>query len=304
MRRVRTLSLFTLGTAQWGQSYGISNKTGKPEKSEIESMLGFATLSDITIIDTARTYGLSEKVIGEILKTRPDNKFRIITKLSPDVYEQGVSEKDTITKVKISIQESIKALQVEKLDTLLLHRGFHRSIMSGIIWETLKGLQNSGVISKIGISAVNPEEALEAICDPSVEVIQVASSLLDQRLIRDGFFDKALKQNREVFVRSVYLQGVAFLDPNRLPGHLKPLAPTLNSIQILSQDLHVKPEEIWLHFARSISAKNLVLGTESLSQLMSNFDIMNKPISAEVEEFSSKIPQFDAALLDPSLWKL
>jgi aryl-alcohol dehydrogenase-like predicted oxidoreductase len=298
------LSLFTLGSAQWGQSYGISNTTGKPEKSEIERMLSFAALSNISTIDTARTYGLSEKLIGEILKARPDNKFRVITKLSPDVYEQGLSEKDTVVKVKISIRESIRALQVEKLDTLLLHHGFHRSVISGIIWETLKGLQNSGEISKIGISAKNPEEALEALCDPSVEVLQVASSLLDQRLVRNGFFDKALKQNREVFVRSVYLQGVAFLDPNRLSGHLKPLAPILNSIQIFSQDLHVKPEEIWLHFARSISAKNLILGTESLDQLMSNFEIMNKPISAAVEEFSSKIPQFDDALLDPSLWKL
>jgi aryl-alcohol dehydrogenase-like predicted oxidoreductase len=297
------LSLFTLGSAQWGQSYGISNKTGKPKKSEIERMLDFAALSNISTIDTARTYGLSEKLIGEILKTRPNNEFRIITKLSPDIYEQGVSEKDTVIKVEISVQESIKALQVEKLDTLLLHHGFHRSVMSGTIWETLKGLQNSGVISKIGISAINPEEALEALCDPSVEVLQVASSLLDQRLIRNGFFEKALKQNREVFVRSVYLQGVAFLDPNRLPGHLKPLAPILNSIQTLSQDLHVKPEEIWLHFARSISAKNLVLGTESLNQLMSNFEIMSKPISAAVEEFSNEIPQFDDALLDPSLWK-
>lgn len=298
------MSLFTLGTAQWGQSYGISNKTGKPEKSEIERMLGFAVLSNISIIDTARTYGSSEKVIGEILKTRPDNEFRIITKLSPDIYERGVSEKDTVTKVKISIQESIKALQVEKLDTLLLHRGFLRSVMSGIIWETLKELQNSGIIRKIGISAVNPEEAQEALCDPSVEVLQVASSLLDQRLIRDGFFDKALEQNREIFVRSVYLQGVAFLDPDRLPGHLKPLASTINCIQTLSQDLHVRPEEIWLNFARSISAKNLVLGTESLNQLISNFEIMNKPISAAVKEFSKQIPQFDDALLDPSLWEL
>ena len=298
------MSLFTLGTAQWGQFYGISNKTGQPEKSEIEKMLSFAILSNITTIDTARTYGLSEKVIGEILKTKPDNKFRIITKLSPSVYEQGASERETIAKVEISIQESIKALQVDKLDTLLLHRGFHKSVLGGIIWETLKGLRNSGLINKIGISAVNPQEALEAIGDSSVEVLQVASSLLDQRLSRDDFFKKALEENREVFVRSVYLQGIAFLDPNRLPNNLKPLASILNSIQILSKDLQVKPEEIWLQFARSIPAKNLVLGSESVTQVMSNFEVMSKPISSLVEEFSSQIPQFEDALLDPSLWKL
>ena len=298
------MSIFTLGTAQWGQAYGISNKIGQPDVSEIRNIFRFAAKSRILTIDTARTYGLSEEVIGKALSTSSNFNFRIITKLSPKVYEEGSSKQETITRVNSSVQESICALQLKSLDTLLLHRGFHRSVLNGIIWETLKKLRNDGVIKKIGISAVNPGEAFEAIEDPSVQVIQVASSLLDQRLIRNDFFTKALEINREVFVRSVYLQGIAFLNPKLLPIHLRPLAPTLSQIQTLSSDLKVKPEEIWLHFARTIPSTSLVLGVESLAQVMSNFNVMSKPIPAFVQNYSRQIPQFEDAQLDPSLWKL
>ena len=298
------MSLFTLGTAQWGQAYGISNTTGQPSETEVGKIIDFAASSNISIIDTARTYGLSEKIVGEILKTKSNHTFRIITKLSPKVYEEGASEKETISRVNESVQESLNALQVEKLDTLLLHRGFHRSVLKGLIWKTLSALRDDGIINKIGISAVNPPEAFEAISDPSVEVIQVASSLLDQRLSRSNFFESALKEKREIFIRSVYLQGVAFLNPNHLPHHLKPLNSFLNNIQGLSRELRVNPEEIWLNFARSIPATNLVLGTESVTQVLSNYAVMSKSVSHEVEEFYSQIPQFADELLDPSLWKL
>ena len=55
-----------LGTAQFGLNYGVKNTTGKVKKEDIESILSLARDNNINIIDTAISYGTSEKILGEL----------------------------------------------------------------------------------------------------------------------------------------------------------------------------------------------------------------------------------------------
>ena len=54
-----------LGTAQWGLDYGISNTSGQSSQAEVTKILELATSVGIKIIDTASSYGNSEKIIGK-----------------------------------------------------------------------------------------------------------------------------------------------------------------------------------------------------------------------------------------------
>ena len=68
-----------LGTAKFGQKYGISNKFQQPEEHEISKILEFARTNGILTIDTAMDYGSSEDILGKI----GISGFSTVTKLSP-----------------------------------------------------------------------------------------------------------------------------------------------------------------------------------------------------------------------------
>ena len=55
----------SLGTAQFGMDYGVTNKSGKIESKDIIEILKYANKIGINFIDTAQAYGQSEKLIGK-----------------------------------------------------------------------------------------------------------------------------------------------------------------------------------------------------------------------------------------------
>jgi len=55
----------------------------------------------------------------------------------------------------------------------------NRHACGGRLWRTLLAEREAGRIDALGISAATPEEAWAALADPNIEVLQVASSLLD-----------------------------------------------------------------------------------------------------------------------------
>ena len=69
-----------LGTAQWGMEYGIANDFGQPPIDEVEAILETAGRSGIHLLETARAYGDSEEVIGQLVGA--DSNWNIITRPS------------------------------------------------------------------------------------------------------------------------------------------------------------------------------------------------------------------------------
>jgi len=62
-------SKIVLGTVQFGLDYGINNIHGQVSEDESFSILKFAWEHGIDTLDTAHSYGNSEKVIGNYIKT-------------------------------------------------------------------------------------------------------------------------------------------------------------------------------------------------------------------------------------------
>ena len=55
-----------IGTAQFGQDYGITNTKGKVPKDEVNFIMNKARSLGITALDTASSYGSSEQTLGEL----------------------------------------------------------------------------------------------------------------------------------------------------------------------------------------------------------------------------------------------
>ena len=67
-----------LGTVQFGINYGVNSTTGQVQPDEVRKILTYARTQNITLLDTASSYGDSEKVLGSV----GIKNFSIVTKSS------------------------------------------------------------------------------------------------------------------------------------------------------------------------------------------------------------------------------
>jgi spore coat polysaccharide biosynthesis protein SpsF len=202
---------FVLGGAQFGLAYGVNNKLGKPLQAISESLIKMALTNGILFIDTARSYGNSEDVIGKVLELGWEGRAQVITKLSPLLDCQIDSSINSIrARVDESINLSCLALRTNKLDVLLLHRASQLCDWSGAVWARMIEHKASGIIKALGVSVQSPDELEKALATDHVEFIQMPFNILDWRW--DDLVSKIrkVKQLRKltVHVRSALLQGL------------------------------------------------------------------------------------------------
>ena len=305
--RTRDPRRLTLGSAQWGMPYGIANQSGPPNAEELEAMLVRARDAGVRSIDTVRAYGDAEKRIGETLLDVPANEgWRVITKLAPEVHQEGVGIADCLERVATSLTDSRIALGQDALAAVLLHRFAHRHASGGKLWRTLLAERDAARVGSLGASTDTPEEAWAALDDPDIEIVQVASSLLDLRLVRQEFFPRARELGKTVYVRSIFLQGVAYLKPNTLPGYLSELAEPLQMIRRTARQLGVATRTLFLTFAREfLPGAYPVVGCErdeQLKALLSDWGDESIDVAA-LAPLVEALPTLDATVVDPSKWQ-
>lgn len=297
------MSRLALGTAQWGMRYGIANRVGMPSDRALSELLEASLELDVNMLDTARAYGRSEERIGELsASVEVATSFRIVTKVSPRLME-GISDGAVaVERLRRSVAVSRRHLAPARIDTLLLHRGPHSTAYGGRLWDELRSMRERGAISRIGVSAATPEEALRNVELRDADVIQCAGSLLDQRLARSGFFDHTRARGIEVHLRSVFLQGVAFLPIAGLPSQLKPCFDILREIHQLSAARAVSAADLWFDYARRLPVDRLVIGAETALQLRQNAARMSSPPIEGVERLAAAVPDLPTGAIDPAQW--
>lgn len=146
------LSILALGTAQFGQRYGVANAAGRVPADAAAAILALAGEHGIDTLDTAVAYGESEACLGEI----GVSSWRVITKLpaAPD------ADTDAAQWIEMHVQGSLRRLRRERLDGLLLHRaadlcGAHAETLL----RTLASLKSRGLIGAAGVLDLRPGRA-------------------------------------------------------------------------------------------------------------------------------------------------
>jgi aryl-alcohol dehydrogenase-like predicted oxidoreductase len=287
-----------LGSVQWGQRYGIANTTGQPSSDDVSRMVALAGEAGVNIVDTARDYGSSEELVGSLV---PHDGWRIVTKLTAQL---PATSSRAMAAATASVAASLEALGTTALDTLLLHRLAHLTDWDGAVWRTLLEFRRAGRIRRLGISALGPDEAWSALDRPDVDVIQVASSLFDQRLARRGFFEAATAAGKEVFIRSVFLQGAAHLHPDELPHNLADLRGALSQIREFASHRGWPAFAPFLYFAYGIATAHVLIGAEAVDQLRECLEAWAEAPGrhGEVLELAEQIPDFPDTVLNPWQW--
>lgn len=292
------LSKITLGTVQLGLNYGINNKIGKPSRKVAFEILNEAYKRGITSFDTADVYGESERILGEFLKEK-NHDFYITTKLR-SLSKSNIKTKDIEKTIFNKIEESINYLNVDFIDNYLL-RDFRDIFIYPNLINVLQKAKEQDLIKQVGISLYTPQEA-EKIIDLKVfNTIQIPINIFDQRFLRSDILKRLKNNNFLVFVRSVFLQGLFFLEFNNLPVKLYSVRPYLLKLRTISKNNNLSISSIALDFIKKIQeVDSIVIGVETINQLRQNIHEFNKNIKLDLNKNLFKGIEED--IIDPRKW--
>ena len=282
-----------LGTTQFGLDYGISNKTGQIPESQVFEILNESIRSGINVLDTAYAYGNSEQVIGDYVKEH-GNVFKIVSKL-PECDPKDV---------KNIFESSLKRLDVDSLYGYMCH-SFQHYRDNPEIWAILRDLKSDGKIEKIGLSLYYPSE-LEYIIENKVDVdiIQVPYNIFDRRF--EQYFPVLKKMRVEIFVRSVFLQGLVFKNPSELDDHFVKMKYKITQLHLLAAELNISIAALCLNFTiLNEFVDQVVVGVDCMQNLKdivssSNhlFDVKNNLLNL------NSFREDDEKIILPINWKV
>ncbi len=280
----KKLSQMTLGTVQLGMNYGIANDKGQPEIEQSYAMLDCALKNGVSSLDTARAYGTSEDVLGGYFKSCEIDDKPFITSKVKVRLPVGASDSDIEKEMITSVETSISKLGVSKLDCLLLHSPQDMTQYGDIVPKTLEKLVKEAYTSMAGASVYLPDEVETVLQNDVYQAIQLPMSLFDQKLIHEGYIERLKDKNVVVFVRSVFLQGLFFLEPEKMtdPLLIEFAAPYIKKLREFCASANMGIAEFAISFIRDIpGVSSLVLGADTEEQVIQNIGYMNAPAISE-----------------------
>ncbi|MBR2861675.1 MAG: aldo/keto reductase [Clostridia bacterium] len=276
---MKTISPLTLGTVQLGMNYGISNANGQPDEQRAFEILSCALAGGITSLDTARAYGTAEEVLGAFFKTYSGDIPYITTKI-PRIPEGVNAEKFVIDSVECSLEK----LGLKKVDNVMLHSAPDVVKYGKPLANVMGKLVKMGYANQVGVSVYTAEDIENFLAFDEYTTTQIPMSIFDQRLIATGTVAKLRERNVTVFVRSVFLQGLFFLEPGKIeePILQKYAVEYIRLLREVAKSENMSVAELAISFIRdTLGVTSLVLGAETPKQIEENILAVAAPAISE-----------------------
>lgn len=292
-----------LGTVQMGMKYGVNNAMGRqPSMEECFDVLQAAIDKGIDCFDTASAYGNAEKILGQFdlasKSTSLGTSVKVISKLCPNCEDA----EDAVLK---ELQKSLQSLRAKSLYGYMLHRS--SDMCRKGIMEGMERVKAEGLVQKIGVSVYEPEEALSALNDIRIDLIQIPCNLLDGRWEKVAFFEQAAKRGIEVHVRSVFLQGLLLMAPEQADAKVHGSGKFVRQFQGIAQSYGFTPKEAaFLSIVCHPGISRMVFGVDSREQLKENCSMLDKADSfrhcREALQEMCQLLEVPRRILMPSMW--
>lgn len=301
----------TLGTAQFGFKYGITNIAGQVLQEDAIHIIRRAITEGIVYVDTAAVYGNSEVVLGTALRSGWSDKVKIITKIAPFDKSKIVNynSKKIATVVANSFLKSCLSLQVEQIDTLMLHRADDLKIEP--VLEEMKRLKEEGLIENIGVSVQTPDELKLVLDNQDIFFIQMPFNILDTRW--DTMIEeiKSVRNQRELCIhaRSALLQGLLCSEDQALWERAG--FGDAHQIRIWLDKKHKEYgyksiSDLCISFVNSQDwIDSVVIGVQNLNDLLANLKAISMPLMTNtvIDELATSRPRVNVNSLNPAKWQ-
>jgi aryl-alcohol dehydrogenase-like predicted oxidoreductase len=247
-----------LAAAQFGLDYAVANPRGRSPEAEVGDILQIAARAGVSVLDTVLA-GRTERVLGE-LSPRPC-PFRVVIKTArcdrgPDAIE--AEARASLARLKI---DRAYALVVEQAGDLF---GPHGQAM----WDRMKALKDQGLVERIGVSMYASDDPVGVARRFRPDIVQAPASLLDQRLILNGALAELAEMGTEVHLRSIFLQGLLFLPPDRVTALPQQTSRGLSRVRRMIAEGRSDPLQAALGFALARpEATAVIVGVTTAAEL-------------------------------------
>lgn len=239
-----------------------------------EKAVAAAIQEGYRMIDTAEAYGNEAAVGNGIAKSGIDRKeLFLVTKVNYKSYEN----------VRETVEQSLKNLQTDYIDLLLLHWPFANYYNA---WRELEKLYQEGKIRAIGVSNFEPAQLVDLIAYNKVvpAVDQIETNLYCQRSAERTWLDK----NKVAHMAYAPLgQG------NRNEMFTEP------EVIALAEKYHKKPSQILLRF---LTQKGIIVIPRSTKpeHIRENFDIFDFSLTDDEIKKLTELDQKTAMIGNPN----
>ena len=264
---------------------------GRPAVAEVRDILSVAARSGLSMFDVAGRSPQGEATIGEAMPMPPPFRVSISTiraDRGPDMVEA-------------EIHAALRRLGVAQADCIFVPSAAELFGPHGLaLWTRLQQLRDAGVCRRIGVAVFASDDPVGLARRFRPDVIQAPASLLDQRLLIDGTLATLAGMGIEVQLRSIFLNGLIFLPPDRAPNHLKAAASRISRARRLIAEGRSDPLQACLGFALSRpEASTVLVGVTSAAELQA---VVAAAASPPPDLDWDEMAIDDPVALDPRQW--
>ncbi|MFK4271634.1 aldo/keto reductase [Streptomyces milbemycinicus] len=181
------LTVSEIGYGAWG--IGESNWVGATEDESVRALHRAIDLG-VNFIDTARGYGESERIVGQVVRERAGtgDDVLVATKVPPKnrvwPAPDGLDPADTFpgAHIRESLETSLRTSGLDHFDVLQFHVWSDEWVGRGDWLETIAELKQEGKIRLFGVSINDhePDNALALVTSGAVDSVQVIYNIFDQ----------------------------------------------------------------------------------------------------------------------------
>jgi aryl-alcohol dehydrogenase-like predicted oxidoreductase len=265
----------------------------------------------VTFYDTADAYGYghSERLIGRAFKTQrceviiaskagflPSSLARFGTRVLPilapvrpllqpwkrPLHRASKKRQDFSSRhIAQALEGTLRRLQTDYVDVYLLHSPPTAVLEQGEVFEALQRLKREGKIRHGGVSAHTIDDALLALREPEVEVLEVAFNLLEQEAA-ERLFPMVSQRPVGIIARVPLARGLLTDRATRQPGvhheDLPSLLQRRRAIESLTRGGARPIAHAALQFVlQHPDVSTVIPGTKSIAHLEDNLRALDAP---------------------------
>ena len=252
------VSKLALGASQFRFEGAASHPRARSPQAEVAEIIAVAARSGVSTLDAAVSFDSGEAIIGAAPNL---HSFKLLVRAAR--ADKGPDH------VEAEARASLKRLGVTRAEAIIVQNAGELFGRGGPdLWDKLLDLKDQGLFEKIGVVALASDDPLGIAKRFHPDIIQSPASLLDQRLLANGTLAAVAELGVEVHLRSIFLQGLLFLPPDRMPAPLKGAASSLSRVRRMIAEGRSDPMQAALGFALSRhEASQVIVNVTSAQEL-------------------------------------
>ena len=295
---MRNKKNLVLGGAQFGYSYGL--KKNKIKKNEAKKIICYAKKFGFSEFDSAISYNIKK----DIYKLLVFYDYKISSKLP---FFRDIKKKNLEKYIKNIIDNYLKINKIKSLYTLYIHdtKIIKNRETLKIYFNILKKFKEEKKIKKIGITIYSPNEILmikKNLSPNFPDVIQFPCNFLDRRFCNKKTILLLNKFRTNVYIRSVFLQGLLLMNNENRPKFFLKFKKILLKWDKQCQFSYKQKLFNSINFVKSLNFVNkIILGFDNFDNLI---DFTKINLNYKKKKYFKKINNLEKDLVDPRLWKI